>query len=132
MVYSVCENTDTGRESPVAVVDGTFGGGVGPIFLNQLNCDEDNLGLLECTSLSSFLGVVGCTHDNDVGVICPGTPLGWIYCLWSFSLTLLSADRDNCVNNTCDDNADCMDLRGTYECNCTEGYRGDGFYCEGQ
>lgn len=58
----------------MARVNGAFGEGVGPIFLNQLSCDESNLGILECDR-QSFLGVVDCSHARDAGVICPGMTL---------------------------------------------------------
>lgn len=34
-------------------------------------------------------------------------------------------------NNTCDVNAECYNLNGTYGCTCNEGFAGDGFECEG-
>ena len=58
-------------QSPLARVNGAFGEGVGPIFLNQLNCDGSELDLLECDR-QSFLGLVDCTHARDAGVVCPG------------------------------------------------------------
>ena len=30
----------------------------------------------------------------------------------------------------CDDNADCTNTQGGYNCTCQEGYAGDGFTCE--
>ncbi len=32
--------------------------------------------------------------------------------------------------NQCDDNAECTNLSGTYECECDDGYDGDGFTCD--
>ena len=32
----------------------------------------------------------------------------------------------------CDENADCYDVTGSYECHCHSGYRGDGFNCTGK
>ena len=58
----------------MAVPEGGFGGGSGPIFLNGLNCVGDEENLLECASSGVALHQ-GCGHDNDAGVICAGTEL---------------------------------------------------------
>ena len=34
-------------------------------------------------------------------------------------------------SNNCHENANCVDLVGSYKCTCMEGYRGTGFECEG-
>ena len=46
-----------------------FGGGAGPIFLNQLNCEGGESSILNCES-PDFVHF--CTHKEDVGVSCPG------------------------------------------------------------
>ena len=46
-----------------------FGGGAGPIFLNQLNCEGRESSILNCES-PDFVHF--CTHKEDVGVSCPG------------------------------------------------------------
>ena len=33
--------------------------------------------------------------------------------------------------NDCDENADCTDTIGSYNCSCNPGYEGDGFNCTG-
>ena len=33
--------------------------------------------------------------------------------------------------NDCDENADCTDTIGSYNCSCISGYEGDGFNCTG-
>ena len=47
---------------------------------------------------------------------------------YSFSLTV---DIDECMMNahSCDDNATCSNINGSYECTCNSGYSGDGFSC---
>lgn len=61
-------------QSPVARVNAAFGKGVGPIYLNRLDCLGSESGLLDCDSQygRSVLGVVQCTHAQDAGVVCPG------------------------------------------------------------
>ena len=47
-----------------------------------------------------------------------------IYCL----------DINECASdmlNTCDENANCTDSIGSYNCSCNPGYEGDGFNCTG-
>jgi len=45
-----------------------FGGGVGPIHLDNLQCDGDEASLLECESAG--IGGHNCEHAEDAGVIC--------------------------------------------------------------
>lgn len=40
------------------------------------------------------------------------------------------SDRNECINSTCDINANCTNTIGSFDCRCNEGYRGDGFYCD--
>ena len=45
-------------------------------------------------------------------------------------ITVISVDIDECSNGTvCDENADCLDTPGSYECTCSSGYSGDGHTC---
>ncbi len=57
---------------PRAEITGAFGEGVGPIFLAQLKCSQENSNILSCPRAGSSLGITGCTHTSDVGVSCPG------------------------------------------------------------
>ena len=50
------------------------------------------------------------------------------------SLSFLhSIDINECLNEVpvCDENADCFNTDGSYECTCRPGYRGSGRVCEG-
>ena len=42
-----------------------------PIFLDELRCSTSDVNLLNCPS-GRPRGVVTCTHEDDVGVRCPG------------------------------------------------------------
>ena len=44
------------------------------------------------------------------------------------------ADVDECTTakHRCDDNADCVNTHGSYNCICKLGYTGDGFNCRGE
>ena len=57
------------RNDVIPVVNNMFGSGVGPIFLNQLNCEGGESSILTC---ESPVVVHFCTHKEDVGVSCPG------------------------------------------------------------
>lgn len=51
-----------------------FGQGMGPIFLDKINCQGNESYLLQCNSelLLRVLGQHNCAHSEDAGVICPG------------------------------------------------------------
>ena len=44
------------------------------------------------------------------------------------------SDIDECDNGShlCSENATCINNHGSYTCNCTEGFTGDGFSCTGR
>ena len=48
----------------------------------------------------------------------------------SFQLFALLSDVDECQRgtDTCSDNAQCIDLDGSYNCMCIIGFEGDGFF----
>ena len=49
------------------------------------------------------------------------------------NLSFIISDISNCDNDDgCHDNATCVDGNGSYTCNCTEGFTGDGFNCTGK
>ena len=47
-----------------------YGPGTGPIFLDDLSCEEEDETLLDCSSAP--LSINTCTHDHDVAVRCDG------------------------------------------------------------
>ena len=58
-----------------------------------------------------------------------------VHCILCLCLKLLSSslDIDECdVNNTCHENATCIDAIANYTCQCNEGYEGNGFNCSGK
>ena len=57
--------------TPQLISDHSFGLGSGPIFLDQLRCNEFHSNLLECPS-GDPLGNTQCSHMQDVAVECAG------------------------------------------------------------
>ena len=49
-----------------------YGQGSGPIWLNRLYCTGNEGSLLECERRYDIGNPYGCSHSEDVGVICPG------------------------------------------------------------
>ena len=49
-------------------------------------------------------------------------------------LIIIDSDIDECQADTypCDENADCTNTVGTFDCNCKISYFGDGFTCSGE
>ena len=55
-------------------------------------------------------------------------------CLACISFLSANIDIDECSNstlNTCDPNANCINIDGGYMCMCLDGYMGDGEICQG-
>ena len=46
--------------------------------------------------------------------------------------TIPSEDIDECEQGVCGENAACMDLPGSFQCECNEGFNGNGFTCYGK
>ena len=67
-MFMIDVDTDL-QQVAIPVVDDRFGRGTGPIFLNQLNCEGEESDLLSCGS-PAFVHF--CTHEQDVGISCPG------------------------------------------------------------
>ena len=49
-----------------------FGAGIGPTFLDNVQCTGSESNLLECPS--NPIGNENCDHTADAGVRCPGNP----------------------------------------------------------
>lgn len=47
-------------------------------------------------------------------------------------MAFVCTDVDECMNYPpiCNNNADCINRPGTYQCQCKRGFSGDGFNCE--
>ncbi len=51
-----------------------FSEGTGPIYLDNVECGGNETELIECASVDE-LAIHNCRHEEDAGVICPGTVL---------------------------------------------------------
>lgn len=51
-----------------------------------------------------------------------------------FSFSLFNTDIDECAQGDakCSKEASCVNLPGSYRCNCKHGFNGDGFNCVGE
>lgn len=59
-----------------------------------------------------------------------GLPISWYWKL--ITCVIFYVDVDECLDDsTCGSNADCTNVIGSFMCNCSQGYTGDGFTCEG-
>ena len=58
----------------IAITDGRYGKGVGPVHMGSVRCDGHEMRLESC-SHSNGVGVTNCHHGRDAGVLCEGTYL---------------------------------------------------------
>ena len=56
----------------IAITDGRYGKGVGPVHMSSVRCDGHEMRLKNCTH-SNGVGVTNCHHGIDAGVLCEGT-----------------------------------------------------------
>ena len=52
-----------------------------------------------------------------------------IFCCW---WNLIDIDECITITPNCSHNAQCVDTLGSYQCQCTNGYAGDGYDCTGK
>ena len=60
------------RSTPLR--DGRFGAGEGPIFIDNIGCEGNEINLSDC-SVTGLMGFYECDHSQDSGVICEGNIL---------------------------------------------------------
>ncbi|XP_071157328.1 scavenger receptor cysteine-rich domain-containing protein DMBT1-like [Mytilus edulis] len=63
----------TFQNGGVAVFDGRFGAGTGPIWLDDVTCQGNELNIEQCTARP--WNQTNCQHKEDVGVICNVSPV---------------------------------------------------------
>ena len=55
----------------IAITDGRYGKGVGPVHMSSVSCDGHEMRLENCGH-SNGVGVTNCHHGRDAGVLCEG------------------------------------------------------------
>ena len=75
--WSLCFNFTACFSDAVAINNGIFGPGTGPIFLDEVTCSGDETILSNCTHRG--IGVHNCYHSEDAGVICPQGVVGFMH-----------------------------------------------------
>ena len=66
----VCRQLGIDTERAIPTRGAYFGEGSGPIHLTEVECVNDELRLIGCSSLRDAIN--NCTHSQDAGVICKG------------------------------------------------------------
>ena len=59
-----------------------YGQSTGPIWLNRLYCTGSENNLLDCNRAVDIGNSVGCSHSEDIGLVCPG--------IWPYKLLRLT------------------------------------------
>ena len=49
-----------------------YGQGTGPVWLSRLYCTGFENTLLDCNSAYAIGNPYGCSHSEDVSIVCPG------------------------------------------------------------
>ena len=66
----------------IAITDGRYGKGVGPVHMSSVRCDGHEMRLENC-SHSNGVGVTNCHHERDAGVMCEeGNTLHVLSCIF--------------------------------------------------
>jgi hypothetical protein len=67
-----------------------FGAGKGPIFIDDLNCQDDSKHLNNCT----YETYDNCNHDDDIAVVCTGlydyVHFEYTRCKWIYSFCFVN------------------------------------------
>ena len=61
----------------LAAIRALYGQGEGPVLLNDVGCEGDEVSLLACSAQE--LGMNNCNHGEDAGVLCPGMTVEHVY-----------------------------------------------------
>ena len=101
---------------------------------NQHDCNEkaicsDTDGSFNCTCKVGYRGDgVDCTSTYSVGTVQLHVNCK---CYYYSHLMLSYPDVNECAEgiDDCDQNAECSDTEGSYNCTCNHGYSGDGVTC---
>ena len=48
-----------------------------------------------------------------------------------FNISFMKADIDECLDDVCEMNAECVNTNGSFSCQCKPGFTGDGYNCTG-
>ena len=94
---------------------------------NNAQC-TDTIGSYNCTCNSGYEGS-GFTCMSKLYIIHIRLIEMYIYCkCYAYS----ALDIDECAINAhnCDENANCTDTDGSFECTCVSGYMGNGILCQ--
>lgn len=140
----ICNELDTlfgyAHNLSIPQSPGTFPPGRGPIFIDNIACEDTDQSFGEC----SVIGIPGfheCYHLQDAGVTCEGTIHYVQFKIVNslrdsiFMLFDIFLDVNECLIdslNTCNaTTTHCINSAGSYECICRDGYSGDGTNCTG-
>ena len=70
---------------------------------------------------------------RSIGFVKAVYPLSYMKSKFIFEISLnLLPDIDECLTNSCDVKAECLNTNGSYECSCVPGFIGDGTTCTGK
>ena len=77
----------------IAITDGRYGRGVGPVHMSSVRCGGREMRLRNCNHRDG-VGVTNCHHGRDAGVLCEGTiNIKLIFMNFYCDLTYLTINR---------------------------------------
>ncbi|CAI8006184.1 Scavenger receptor cysteine-rich type 1 protein M160 [Geodia barretti] len=95
----VCRQLGLPYLTPLALDFAEFNEGMGPILLDDLHCDGDEMSLLECPHIG--IRNHNCGHHEDAGVICSNDITQCFYNNVTYAEGEGFPDIDGCNNCTC-------------------------------
>ena len=94
----------------------SYGPGSGPIFIESLRCDQNEVSILDCDEVN--MRRESCTHDQDVSIQCTGMQSRDII---RDIINCILTDIDECsiANGNCSHT--CVNEYPSYHCDCPPG-----------
>ena len=104
-----CDYLSHSPAGAVALPAAHFGSGIGPIFMNEVQCSGDEESLQDCAT-NTPLGIHNCLHRQDASVSCQVEEGTRLYCMWYLNSGIQFHSFSLRMNRGCDRVQNCGSL----------------------